>query len=496
MGKMRRFFGARGVEGVLMLVLVAGTAVAQPSDKTLTVIVAPPGSGTVTGAGTYPHNTVVTVQATAHPGYVFDRWSGALTGDTNTGSVRLVTNKAVTANFLVADSEGSLPGSVTVTMAPPEAVLAGAQWQLDGGPVQNSGFTASGVPVGPHTVTFTDAAGWLTPPPRVVLVESDANTAVTGAYYAYEEADCAAVGACNRAWETAGPEGWRFQTDVSHDGHNALQSGAVGAGESSAVRTTITGPVDVAFWWKVSTGTVALTVNGAPETSILGDVDWVQETVSLGAGLNEIVWTYTGLGTGWLDAFNVAESDPPTGSIEISGGAAATGSSLVSLGLTWDDGDGSGVARMRFSNNGATWSAWRNPALVTIWSLSSGDGLKTVRAQFRDKAGNVSEVYTDTIVKDTAPPTGTIVINGGAVTAPNSDALLTLTWDDGAGSGVARMRFSNNGATWSAWEPAAAEKAWTLAPGSGHRTVRVQFRDRLGNVSGRFSDFIRVAPLP
>ncbi len=489
MGRMRRFLGFRGGLLVAALLVLAGTAMAQ-TDKTLTTSANPPEGGTVTGGGTYPHNTVVDVSATANPGYVFDSWSGDLTGNTNPTTVRVNANKAVTANFVLT------PGSVTVTIAPPEAVAAGAQWQLDGGPLQNSGATVNNVPVGEHTVSFTDVLGWLKPLPQVITVSTGANTAVTGTYYAYAAADCTAVGACNRDWATAGPNGWFFQTAVSNDGWNALQSGAVSEGESSAVRTTITGPVDVTFWWKVDTGSITVTVNGTPTTSISGDVDWVQQTLSLGIGVNEIVWNFGGPGAGWLDGFNVVESDLPTGSVEINGGAALTGAADVTLALTWDDGDGSGVTKMRFSNDGATWSAWENPAASKAWTLAAGDGYKTVRAQFRDKAGNVSLAYSDYIVVDTTAPTGTIVINGGAETAPNPDALLTLTWDDAGGSGVTRMRFSNDGATWSPWEPVVADRGWTLVPGSGYRTVRVQFRDRMGNVSDRYSDYIKLVALP
>ena len=491
MSKMKRLWGAHsGAVVAVLLVLVAGAAMAQPSDKVLTTNVSPPGAGTASGAGTYPHNTVVNVSATANTGYVFDSWSGDLTGNTNPTTVRVNANKTVTANFVPTS------GSVAVTIAPPEAVSAGAQWQLDGGALQNSGATLNNVSVGPHVVSFTDAAGWATPLPLNITVNTAANTAVTGTYYAYAAADCAAVGACNRAWETVGPAGWYFQTAVSRDGWNALQSGAVNESEYSVVRTTVTGPVDVTFWWRVSTGLVAATVNGAAAASISGDVDWTQQTLSLGIGVNEIAWTFTGPGAGWLDGFNVAETDLPTGSVEINGGAALTGAGDVTLGLAWDDGDGSGVAKMRFSNDGAVWSAWENPAASKAWTLAAGDGYKTVRAQFRDKAGNISLTYSDYIVVDTTPPTGTIVINSGAVTAPNPDALLTLTWDDGAGSGVTRMRFSDDGATWSAWEPVVPDRGWTLIPGSGYRTVRVQFRDRMGNVSDRLSDYIRLVSMP
>jgi hypothetical protein len=490
MSRTNRWLGARGGAVVAVLVLLASGAAMAQTTRTLTTAVNPPGSGSVSGGGAYPRNTVVNIEAIPNPGWAFSSWSRPVTGSVNPTTVRMNRNKSVTANFV------PVAGSVTVDVHPPEVVAVGPQWQLDGGPPQSPGATVTDVAEGTRLVSFTEVDGWAAPLPQSIPVAANAETAVTGVYHPYVEADCAAVGACNRAWETAGPNGWFFQTVETNDGWNALESGAVSEGEYSVVRTTVTGPVNVTFWWKVSVGTVALTVNGAPWASIGGETAWMQETVPLGGGQNEIAWAYTGEGAAYLDTFNVVESDPPTGSLTVNGGAALTGSAVVSLGLTWDDGDGSGVTRMRFSNNGSTWSAWENKAVTKAWAVTPGDGLKTVRAQFRDKAGNVSTAYTASITVDTAPPTGTIVINSDAPTAPNPDALLTMTWDDGAGSGVTRMRFSNDGATWSPWEPVVPDRGWTLIPGSGYRTVRVQFRDRLGNVSDRISDYIRLQPLP
>ncbi len=180
----------------------------------------------------------------------------------------------------------------------------------------------------------------------------------------------------------------------------------------------------------------------------------------------------------------------PTGSIVIAGGAAATNTPFVGLTLSATDNIGA-VAQMRFSNNGATWSAWQAYATAEVWTLSAGDGIKTVYVQFKDTAGNVSPAYTDTIRLDTTPPAGSIVINSGAAWTNTLLATLTVSASD-AGSGVALMRFSNNGTVWSAWESYTTSKAWTLAAGDGLKTVYVQFYDAVGNISGSFTDTIQL----
>lgn len=191
------------------------------------------------------------------------------------------------------------------------------------------------------------------------------------------------------------------------------------------------------------------------------------------------------------------DTAPPTGRVLINGGLSATNDPVVTLALQWDDGPaGSGATRMRFSNDGAVWTAWEPLAATKQHTLPSGtDGHKTVRAQFRDRAGLVSERFSDFILLDTTKPAGTVIINGGAVVTTSTAVTLSLTWSDGPalGSGVKRMRFSNDGATWSSWEPLAATRSWTLAPPvPGHHTVRAQYRDGAANVSDRFSDYIRL----
>src|SRR6185295_858082 len=48
----------------------------------------------------------------------------------------------------------SIPGSVSVTIQPPEAVADGARWSVDGGTAQVSGASVTNLPAGPHAVQF------------------------------------------------------------------------------------------------------------------------------------------------------------------------------------------------------------------------------------------------------------------------------------------------------------------------------------------------------
>ena len=184
------------------------------------------------------------------------------------------------------------------------------------------------------------------------------------------------------------------------------------------------------------------------------------------------------------------------GGILINNNRSATNTPAVSLSLWWLATGGPGVSRMRFSNDGAVWSAWERLADTRAYTLPAGpDGHRTVRVQYLDRANQRSAVFSDYIRLDTAPPTGAIVINNGQSATGSPQVTLGLSWQDGDGAGVTRMRFSNNGSTWSPWEPPAAAKAWTLGgTAPGYYTVRVQYRDGADNVSERFSDYIRLDP--
>jgi hypothetical protein len=61
-------------------------------------------------------------------------------------------------------------GGLTVTLGPAAALVAGAQWRVDGGAWQASGATVSELAAGSHTVSFKAATGYVTPADRDVLI--------------------------------------------------------------------------------------------------------------------------------------------------------------------------------------------------------------------------------------------------------------------------------------------------------------------------------------
>jgi hypothetical protein len=186
-----------------------------------------------------------------------------------------------------------------------------------------------------------------------------------------------------------------------------------------------------------------------------------------------------------------ADTIAPTGTIVINANRSATNTQSVTLALTWADAGGP-VARMRFSNDGSTWSAWQELAAALPYTLPGTDGHKTVRVQYLDKANNRSAVFSDYIRLDTTPPTGAIIINNGASTTTTRSVTLGLAWSAGTGAGVTRMRFSDNGSTWTPWELPSATRAYALPAGLGYHTVRVQYLDGANNYSLVYNDFIKL----
>lgn len=98
-------------------------------------------------------------------------------------------------------------------------------------------------------------------------------------------------------------------------------------------------------------------------------------------------------------------------------------------------------------------------------------------------------------VNDATAPTGTISLNDGNAYARASEVTLGIAALD-VGSSVTSMSFSNNGTSFSSWEPYATSQTWDMNTGygassaDGSKTVYARFRDAAGNVSATTSDQI------
>ena len=165
------------------------------------------------------------------------------------------------------------------------------------------------------------------------------------------------------------------------------------------------------------------TLLGTEDTTSPYSISWNTTTASNGTHTLQARARDTSGNTATTAAISVTVDNlAPTGSVVINGNAPATKSTTVTLTLSASDTQGP-VTQMRFSNDGTTFSAAEAYATSKTWTLTSGDGTKTVYVQYQDVAGNWSTAATDTIVLDTTAPS----ISAITATVVTSSSV-TITW--------------------------------------------------------------------
>ncbi len=139
----------------------------------------------------------------------------------------------------------------------------------------------------------------------------------------------------------------------------------------------------------------------------------------------------------------------------------------------------SGVADMRLSQDldpGLAGAAWQPYATTAIWPISLTTQTEgVVHVQYRDLAGNASEVYTDTFVVDTTPPEMYVNVQPGETLTRDIQVLAYDTW-----STVTTMRLTNDPLLVEGvvTMPYAETVSWTF---DDRRVVWVQVQDAVGN---------------
>jgi hypothetical protein len=239
-------------------------------------------------------------------------------------------------------------------------------------------------------------------------------------------------------------------------------------------------------------------IQSATET-LIDDPSTTKQVVTSASGIVVIANNLTKAGTSNAKYFlhnemalPASDAAAPSGTISINAGALGTTTASVTVAVPATD-SGSGVSLVRLSNSGTTSGGVLTSGTTYVypagaaniaWTLSAGDGTKTVYAQWRDAAGNWSAPVNDTIILDATAPTGTVVINNDDAETTTAAVTLTLTTDDGTGTGTTQVLISNS-SDFTGVTPIAYETSipWTLTGGNGSKTVYVKFIDGAGNVS-------------
>jgi type II secretory pathway pseudopilin PulG len=117
----------------------------------------------------------------------------------------------------------------------------------------------------------------------------------------------------------------------------------------------------------------------------------------------------------------------PNGTITVNGGAVYANSTSVTLTLA-KSGGGPNPATMKLSNDGTTWLGPFAFSTSYPWTLTSGDGTKTVYVRFYDSSGLYGNVVNDTIILDTTPPGPPTAFHKISSVTSGAFTTATLGW--------------------------------------------------------------------
>jgi hypothetical protein len=112
-------------------------------------------------------------------------------------------------------------------------------------------------------------------------------------------------------WSMGGHADWFAQSQESRDGL-AAQSGTITHNQQSWMQTTVTGPGEISFWWKVSSEIgydwLDFYIGNTLQDGRSGEGDWQLRSFSVPAGTHTLKWQYEkdfsethGSDCGWVD---------------------------------------------------------------------------------------------------------------------------------------------------------------------------------------------------
>ena len=193
-----------------------------------------------------------------------------------------------------------------------------------------------------------------------------------------------------------------------------------------------------------------------------------------------LVWSETGSYTVTVDT-----TPPAVTYLRINNGSAYATSTSVTLNSSV-----SGVYQMRFSNDNSTWSSWQTYSTSKSWTITSGDGTKTVYAQYRDSLYNTTSSVSDTINLDTDTPSPSILINSGADYSTADNRTVTAGVTISGDYGYLEFYDSTNGYSgFISYSGTSVSRSVTFTS-DGTKTIYVRAKDAAGHISGWVNDSI------
>jgi hypothetical protein len=127
------------------------------------------------------------------------------------------------------------------------------------------------------------------------------------------------------------------------------------------------------------------------------------------------------------------DTQAPTGTIKIDGGAKATNSTTLSLTLNATNPTaGDPVADMAFSVNGGAFTAFQHYSTSATVSVPTGDGPKTVVVRYRNGAGATTDVSGSIYLIQHPPTVTSLSPNNGAPAGGNTITITGTNFAPGA----------------------------------------------------------------
>jgi hypothetical protein len=199
--------------------------------------------------------------------------------------------------------------------------------------------------------------------------------------------------------------------------------------------------------------------------------------------------TAAGLTASASASINVNTS-PPTATLAIAGGATYVRQQATTLALTVSP-DVISMALANATTLDCSTATYQPYSASLAWTLSTGDGSKTVSACVKNAAGATGSTSATITLDTVAPSAATLAINSGAATTTSKSVTLSMTTPETVTVALANETLDCASATYGAFVT-----AWTLTDQDGVRTVVACFKDNAGWVVSKSASILldRVAP--